>query len=90
MPGHTIYVDFVGPLVPGRFGVRYVHCIVDSAMRVGDAYPSACTDTSAVLRALERWSAERGYPKRIVADNAAYYESAEMGDWCHKHRVHLV
>ena len=34
-PGHTVFTDVLGPVVPGRGGVQYIQCIVDSATRVG-------------------------------------------------------
>ena len=36
-PGHTIFADVVGPLVRGRGGIQHIHCLVDSATRMGDA-----------------------------------------------------
>ena len=51
-PGHTIFADVVGPLVRGRGGVRHIHCLVDSATRMGDAMKFRVVNTGSVIRAV--------------------------------------
>ena len=77
-PGHTIFADVVGPLVRGRGGIQHIHCLVDSATRMGDAMKFRVVNTGSVIRALRRWISKYGKPIVLMTDNAAYHTSVEM------------
>ena len=49
---------------------------------MGDAMKFRVVNTGSVIRALRRWISKYGKPSVIVTDNAAYYTSAEMEEWC--------
>lgn len=90
IPGHTVFADVIGPLPVGRGGIRYLHCIIDSATRVADAVPLKTTQSTGIIRALNRWLKQRGPISVLVSDNAAYYSSVDLADWCWSHDVRHV
>ena len=81
-PGEVVYADVIGPLSPGRGGVKYIHCIVDSATRLAKATKITNTSSTRIVRDLEDWIKQHGVMKVLVTDNAAYYASEELDDWC--------
>ena len=48
-PGHTVFGDVIGPLPRGKGGAKYIHCLVDSATRLGDAMRMRDTTTTSIL-----------------------------------------
>ena len=86
-PGHTMYGDVVGPLPRGKGGALYIHCLVDSATRVGDAVRMKIINTASVIKALRRWIRHHGQIHVLMTDNAAYYTSAELAEWCGENRI---
>ena len=86
-PGHTVYGDVVGPLPRGKGGALYIHCLVDSATRVGDAVRMKIINTASVIKALRRWIRHHGQIHVLMTDNAAYYTSAELAEWCGANRI---
>ena len=87
VPGHTLYLDVVGPLIPRRGGVRYIQCIVDSATRMSAASKMRRITTANVIRALEGWIDKFGRFTVMVIDNAPYYSSDELREWCEARQV---
>ena len=81
-PGHTVYMDFIGPVTAGRGGVRYIFSIVDSCTRMGGAWKFKATGSQNVITGLQRWTSRYGPISRIVSDNAAYFTSDELKRWC--------
>ena len=81
-PGEVVYADVIGPLPTVRGGSKYIHCIVDSATRLAAVSKMRNVSSAQIVRSLERWVKERGLMKVIVTDNAAYYNSEELDDWC--------
>ena len=65
----------------------YIHCMVDSATRLGDAMRMRDTSTASVLRAFQHWIQKNGPFTVLVTDNAAYYASEEMARWCESKEV---
>ena len=86
-PGHTIYADVVGPVVTGTGGFKYIHCIVDSATRMGDAMPLRSVRGAGIVKALERWKRRLGAISVLVTDNASYYASRVVRQWCEDNGV---
>ena len=80
--GHTVVGDVVGPLPTGKGGMRYIHCMVDSATRLGDAMKLRDVTAASILRALQQWVRRNGLFSILVTDNAAYYAAADVQDWC--------
>ena len=76
------FMPIIGPLSPGRGGVKYIHCIVDSATRLAKGTKITNTSSTRIVRDLEDWIEQRGVMKVLVTDNAAYYASEELDDWC--------
>lgn len=50
--GHTIFGDIIGPLTRCKGGAWYIHYLIDSATRLGDAMKKRATS---ILRALGQW-----------------------------------
>ena len=73
--GHTIYVDFIGPVQGGRRGQKFICSIIDSCSRVALVWTSRKEDTQALIRALSQWRARHGPFKVLVLDNANYNSS---------------
>ena len=90
VPGHTLYLDVVGPLIPGRGGVQYFQCIVDSATRMSAASKMRRITSANVIRALEGWIDKFGKFSVMVTDNAPYYSSDELRKWCEARRIQQV
>ena len=83
-PGHTVFMDFIGPVKVGRGGVKHIFCVVDSCTRMGGAWKYRTTDSRNVIKGLNSWISQYGKMSRIVSDNAAYFSSEEMQAWCEK------
>ena len=90
IPGHTLFLDVVGPLIPGRGGVQYIQCIVDSATRMSAAIKVRRVTTANVIRGLEGWIDRFGKFKVMVTDNASYYTSNELQKWCEARQIMQV
>ena len=87
MPGHTLYADVVGPLKTGLGGAKYIHCLIDSATRMGNAMKLRSTGSKQMIRGMDLWIKKYGHFKRLVTDNAPYYRSEEFKKWCGDHAV---
>ena len=87
VPGHTIYADVIGPVTPGRGGVEYIQTIIDSATRMIGAMKMRTTQSNVILRGFDQWIHQHGTMKVIVTDNAAYYCSKELAEWCDSKEV---
>ena len=85
-PGHTLFVDIVGPFPEAR-GYEFIQCIVDSASRVVGACAIRSTDSSEAIRALELWIEKHGNFAVLVSDNATTYKSDQFRSWCKDHDV---
>lgn len=86
-PGNTVYGNVIGPLNRGKVGAQYTCCLVDRATRLGDAMRMRDTSTSPILRALQHWLLRNGLFKVLITDNAGYYASSELEQWCTEHSV---
>ena len=75
-PGHTIYVDFIGPVQRGRRGHKVICSIIDSCSRVAFAWTSRWETSGALIDALSRWRAQHGPFKVLFLDNASYNSSS--------------
>ena len=82
IPGHTVYADVVGPVVTGLGNYKYLHCMVDSATRMGDVLPLKAVKSAGVIRALTQWQKRHGQISVLVTDNASYYASRAVKKWC--------
>ena len=89
-PGHTVHMDFIGPVKMGRGGVKFILCVVDSCTRMGGAWKFRTTQSQNVIRGLQDWIFRYGLIKRIVSDNAAYFTSDEMKEWCAKKDIEQI
>ena len=87
VPGEVVYADVIGPLMPGRGGVKYIHCIVDSASRLSSVTKMKNTSSARILKILDDWVQQRGPIKTLVTDNAAYYSSEDMAEWCEQKNI---
>ena len=90
VPGHTLFADVLGPLVPGRGGVRYVQCVIDSVSRLSMAFKMKSVSSEGVIQGFERWISKHGPIRVFVTDNASYYSSEMMDEWCKEHNVRHI
>ena len=86
-PGEVVYADVIGPLPTGRGGFKYIHCIVDSATRMSRATKMRATHSKKIISVFESWVQDCGLMKILVTDNAPYYISNEMAQWCFKRDI---
>ena len=86
-PGEVVYADVIGPLPTGRGGFKYIHCIVDSATRMSRATKMRVTHSKKIISVFESWVQDCGLMKILVTDNAPYYISNEMAQWCFKRDI---
>ena len=92
IPGHTVYVDLVGPLpdvyrVPWQKAYCYIQSMVDSATRMYSAHPLRSTDSGGALSGLDQWILSHGPISVLVTDNGSTYNSKEVDAWCAKNKV---
>ena len=73
--GHTLYGDVVGPLPRGKGGALYIHCLVDSATRMGDAVRMRTVTTASIIKAVRHWMMRHGQCSVLMIDNAALHLS---------------
>ena len=83
-PGEIIHMDVIGPLPTGRGGFRYIHCIVDSATRLSQADKLKLVNSAKIISILKEWIKRKGIIGTLVTDNASYYTSEELQQWCDK------
>ena len=88
--GEVVYQDAIGPVTPRRRGVRFLLSIIDYATRVADVTVWGSMRASNVTKALDRWVSEKGPVKMIVTDNASYFASKRVRNWCSLHAVSHV
>ena len=81
-PGEIVYADVIGPLPPVRGGAKYIHCIVDSATRIAKVDKMRTITSTRIIKSFEAWIKLRGDIGVLVTDNAAYYSSEMMSNWC--------
>ena len=82
-----MFGNVIGPLPQGNGGAIYIHCMADSATRLGDAMRMRDTSTTSILRAFQHWIRMNGHFKVLVMDNAAHYKLEEMMTWCEANEV---
>ena len=66
----------------GLGNFKYLHCMVDSATRMGDVLPLKAVKGAGVVRALEQWQRRHGKIAVLVTDNASYYASRVVKRRC--------
>ena len=81
-PGEIVYADVIGPLPPVRGGAKYIHCIVDSATRIAKVDKMRTITSTRIIKSFEAWIELRGDIGVLITDNAAYYSSEMMSNWC--------
>jgi len=81
-PGEVVYFDVVGPVRPGRGGVRFICNLIDSASRRGQSSAVKEINGATVIQCLERWTQRQGPVLRLVSDGASYNQSHVMAQWC--------
>jgi transposase InsO family protein len=78
-PFQKVYVDIVGPLVPGEWeGLTVTHIItmMDGFTKWTEATPVADTTAATVARVLvEQWITRYGVPEQIHSDRGAQFTS---------------
>lgn len=89
-PGELVSFDFVGPLPRGKGNVLYMLVIVDNLTRWCHAIPYKASNTTNLIRGLERWISLRGCPKRLLCDHATYNLSHQFQKWCADHNMKVV
>jgi len=88
--GEVIFFDVVGPVRPGRRGVRYICNLIDSASRWGQSAATKAIDGEEVVRCLERWERDRGPFRKLVSDGASYNQSTRVREWCQRAGVEQI
>ena len=63
-PGHTVFMDFIGPVKVGRGGVKHIFCVVDSCTRMGGAWKYRTTESRNVIKGLNNWNSQYGKMKQ--------------------------
>ena len=86
-PGEILYLDVIGPLSTGRGGFKYIHCIVDSTTRLSQADKLKIVNSGKIISILNGWIRRQGIMGTIVTDNASYYASEELNQWCEKMNI---
>jgi len=80
--GEVLFFDVIGPVRPGRGGVRYIFNLIDSATRWSISRAAKEVDGVAVVRCLEDWIHHRGPFQTLVSDGASYNQSKRVRNWC--------
>lgn len=86
-PGECVVMDVIGPLVPGRGGVQYVHCLIDSCTRLGEAHVYKNVSAQNMVQSLQAWVAKHGVMKLLYSDGASYNDAYVMNQWCKHNNV---
>ena len=71
--GEVIYIDTIGPVIPGKGGQKYIVSIIDSATRIAEAIMWKKVNSKSIIRSLKKWISIRGKMKIIMSDNASYF-----------------
>jgi len=80
--GEVIFFDVIGPVSPGRGGLKYIFNLIDSSSRWSMSRAGREVNGAAVIRCLEEWIQRRGQFSTLVSDGASYNQSRLVQAWC--------
>lgn len=71
----TIAIDYLSNLIKTKEGYRHIFVITDTFSKFVKAYPTKRCNTRTTLALLTQFCEKYGKPKRILADNATYFNN---------------
>jgi len=84
----TIYIDFVGPLVPSKYGKnRYILVLVEQLSGWVEVIPMRTATSQRVIDFLEDLFCRYGTPKAIISDNGSNFTSRLMKIFCKERAI---
>lgn len=86
-PLEIVSADFVSNLIPSRTGSKHIFVIIDNFSKYIFAYPCIKTNTKTVKRCLTKFILEHGSPRRIIMDNATYFQNENLKIWLQKSNI---
>ena len=75
-------IDILGPLAPTPSGHKYIFTMKDVFSKWIEAFPLPDTTSSSIVQKIEEVFARFGIGQRLHADNATYFTSQTMEDFC--------
>ena len=84
-PWSVLNIDLAGPIAG-----KMILIAADQATKWLEACIIGRPDSASIIQELRRMFATFGLPRTIVADNATYFQSAEMQDFCKKNGIRLA
>ncbi|CAL8136546.1 unnamed protein product [Orchesella dallaii] len=86
----TVYLDFIGPLQSSR-SARNKYCLVlvDQLTSWVELKPMPCGTSKRVINFIEEIFCRFGFPKVILTDNASYFISNAMKQFCKEWGIKL-
>lgn len=80
-PLDIVSIDFISNLVPSKTGAKHVFVLVDCFSKYVKLYPTAKTNKTIVKQLLENYISKHGKMKKLIMDNATYFNNLNLISW---------
>ncbi|GFY26223.1 transposon Tf2-8 polyprotein [Trichonephila clavipes] len=88
-PGETCHMDIFGPLKTTSKGNSYVLSMIDAFTKYIHIVPLPDIRSSMISKAFfDNYIVQRGCPHKLVVDNATYFKSSEIVEFCRIMGIH--
>ncbi|GFU09862.1 integrase catalytic domain-containing protein [Trichonephila clavipes] len=92
-PGETCHIYIFGPLKTTPTGNSYVLSMIDAFTKYIHIVPLPDIKSSTISKAFfDNYIVHRGYPHKLVVDNATYFKGSEFFEFCRvmgNHKRHI-
>lgn len=74
---HTLYVDFIGPIIKSPENYKYIFSVVDGYSKFAFAYPCKKQTTDTAISMMQKIFLQNGYATVVVSDNGPAFSSVK-------------
>lgn len=86
----AVSMDFLGPLIPTKFGHTNILVITDNMSQFTQLYTCKKANSTFVLNSLQYWINNWGKPLRVIADNATCFRSKKYFKTMKEHGIKVT
>lgn len=88
-PLEIVSIDYISNLVTSTNKNRHILVIVDLFSKFVKAYPCQKCDTNTTILLINKYYREIGKPRKILTDNATYFNNDRFKSFCHENNINL-
>ena len=89
-PHEMIAIDYISNLVSSRENCKHIFVIVDIFTKFVKLYPCKTCNTNTNILLINEYYKEIGKPKKILADNATYFNNSRFKNFCSENEMKLI